>query len=70
MAKWRAVFAFCGLSLSMAVSAAETITYTYDAKGRLVRVVRAGAVNSGIATSYARDKADNRVNVKTTGAPN
>ena len=49
--------------------AAETITYTYDAKGRLVKVVRSGTVNNGVQTEYTHDKADNRTNVTTTGAP-
>jgi hypothetical protein len=49
--------------------AAETITYTYDAKGRLVKVVRTGSVNNGVNTDYSHDKADNRKSVKTTGAP-
>jgi len=46
----------------------ETITYTYDAKGRLVQVVRTGTVNNGGTTTYQHDKADNRKNVTTTGA--
>lgn len=50
-------------------NAAETITYTYDAKGRLVKVVRTGSVNNGVTVTYAHDKANNRKNVKTTGAP-
>lgn len=49
--------------------AAETITYTYDAKGRLVKVARSGTVNNGVQTTYNHDKADNRTNVKTTGSP-
>lgn len=47
------------------VGAAETVTYTYDAKGRLVKVVRSGSVNNGRQTEYQHDKADNRVRVKT-----
>lgn len=50
-------------------NAAETVTYTYDAKGRLVKVVRTGSVNNGVTVTYAHDKADNRKNVKVTGAP-
>jgi hypothetical protein len=52
-----------------AAHAAETITYTYDAKGRLVKVVHAGAVNNGVNADYIFDKADNRKNHKVTGAP-
>ena len=32
--------------------AAETVTYTYDAKGRLVKVVRTGTVNNNVETVY------------------
>jgi RHS Repeat len=46
--------------------AAETVTYTYDARGRLVAVSRAGTVNNGVATSYGYDKTDNRTNVTIT----
>lgn len=53
-----------------AASATETITYRYDAKGRLIKVERAGTVNNGVQTEIARDKADNRTNVKITGSPN
>jgi YD repeat-containing protein len=52
-----------------AASGSETITYTYDAKGRLVKVVHTGTVNNGVTTQYAHDHADNRTNVKVTGAP-
>lgn len=54
-----------------AASAAETVTYTYDARGRLIRVVHTGAVNNNVQTCYKLDKADNRTNVKvtTSGTP-
>lgn len=48
---------------------AETVTYVYDAKGRLVKVIRAGTVNNGVTAEYTHDKADNRKRVKVTGAP-
>jgi hypothetical protein len=72
-AKWRAVAALTGLaavSVPSLAAAAETITYTYDAKGRLVQVVRSGTVNNGVTTTYAHDKADNRTGKTTTGSPN
>ena len=50
--------------------ASETVTYTYDAKGRLVKVERSGTVNNGVKAEYTHDKADNRRNVKVTGSPN
>ena len=50
-------------------SASETITYTYDAKGRLVLVQHAGTVNNNVVANYTLDPADSRTNVKVTGAP-
>lgn len=49
---------------------AETVTYTYDAKGRLVKVVRTGSVNNNVTVDYEHDKADNRTRLKTTNSPN
>ena len=56
--------------LATSASATETVTYTYDAKGRLVKVERSGTVNNQAKTEYEHDKADNRKRVKTTNAPN
>jgi len=50
--------------------AAETITYSYDARGRLIQVARTGTVNNGVTTAYQFDKADNRTGKTTTGSPN
>jgi YD repeat-containing protein len=58
------------IAASTAALASETITYTYDAKGRLVKVERSGTVNNGVTTQYIHDKADNRSNVTVTGSPN
>ncbi len=52
------------------LNATETITYTYDAKGRLVKVVRTGTVNNNVTVDYEHDKADNRTRLKTTNSPN
>lgn len=57
------------LAASPALSA-ETITYSYDAKGRLVKVVRTGTVNNNVTVEYEHDKADNRTRLKTTNSPN
>lgn len=57
------------LALASGAIAAETITYTYDAKGRVVKVEHAGTVNNNVKAEYTHDKADNRTNVKVTGAP-
>ncbi|MEN2791753.1 hypothetical protein ABC974_19130 [Sphingomonas oligophenolica] len=50
-------------------SASETITYTYDAKGRLILVQHSGTVNNNVVANYTFDTADNRRNIKVTGAP-
>jgi hypothetical protein len=52
-----------------AAGATETVTYTYDVKGRLIKVERSGTVNNGVKTEYTHDKADNRKNVKVSGVP-
>ncbi len=56
--------------ITSSVQASETVTYTYDAKGRLVKVERSGTVNNGVKAEYTHDKANNRKNVKVTGSPN
>lgn len=58
------------LGCGQAAHAAETITYSYDARGRLIEVARSGSVNNGVVTSYQLDKADNRVTKTTVGSPN
>lgn len=50
--------------------ASETITYKYDARGRLIEVKRTGTVNNGVTTTYQIDKADNRLTKTTTGSGN
>lgn len=50
--------------------AAETIAYGYDARGRLVQVVRNDGAGNNVVTNYAFDKADNRTGKTTTGSPN
>jgi YD repeat-containing protein len=58
------------LLVGAAAYAAETITYTNYARGRLVQVNRTGTVNNNVVTNYTYDKADNRTNKTTTGSPN
>ena len=55
------------LGLAAAAFAAETITYKYDARGRLIRVSHSGSVNNNVVTNYTYDKADNRNVVTTNG---
>jgi RHS Repeat len=50
--------------------AAETIAYKYDARGRLIQVVRNDGVTNNIVINYSLDKADNRTSKTTTGSPN
>jgi YD repeat-containing protein len=61
------------LLLGVAAYAAETVTYKYDARGRLIEVDRNQVINNAAAnvvTNYSYDKADNRNQVTTTGSPN
>ncbi|MFL6725203.1 MAG: RHS repeat domain-containing protein [Sphingomicrobium sp.] len=62
--------ATAALMIPIAASASETITYSYDARGRLVQVAHSGTVNNGVTTSYVYDKAHNRTSKTTTGSPN
>lgn len=61
-----------GLTALAAVAtanASETLNYSYDARGRLVRVQHSGSVNANVVTNYGYDKADNRTLKNVTGAP-
>ena len=51
------------IAWASAAEAGETVTYSYDSLGRLVRVERAGTVNNGVKAQYSYDPADNRANV-------
>jgi len=52
------------------LSDAESVSYSYDARGRLIRVQRSGGVNNNVQTQYTYDKANNRRSVTTTGSSN
>lgn len=43
--------------------------YTYDARGRVIKVERSGTINNSVVANYTLDRAENRTNVKVTGAP-
>ena len=58
-----------GLAAAAAALASETVTYSYDARGRLVRAAHAGSVNNGANATYGYDKADNRTLKNVSGAP-
>jgi YD repeat-containing protein len=66
----RLMLAFALVGVAGSAAATEAITYTYDAKGRLVKVVRTGTVNNNVTVEYTHDKADNRTRVKVTNSPN
>ena len=69
MSMKKRVVALLIASVSAPAFAEETITYTYDAQGRLKQVVHSGNVNNGVTTTYTYDNVDNRTNVTVTGAP-
>lgn len=73
MKKKLEILAAAGIGLTalaaVAAAASETLTYSYDARGRLVRVQHNGSVNSNVITNYSYDKADNRTLKNVTGAP-
>ena len=50
-----------------AALASETVTYTYDAKGRLTDVHHAGGPTAGAASAYRYDAADNRSHGSASG---
>ncbi|MDC7811713.1 hypothetical protein CA223_18410 [Sphingomonas koreensis] len=65
-----AVIAIAALTgIAAAALASETVTYSYDARGRLVAVKHSGTANNNVQVNYAYDKADNRTNKTVTGAP-
>lgn len=55
--------------LTAVALASETVTYSYDARGRVVAVKHSGTVNNNVQANYSYDKADNRANKTVTGAP-
>lgn len=57
------VLGVAALAAAAAAVASETISYTYDSRGRLVKVHRTGTVNNNVQAEYKYDKADNRTNV-------
>jgi hypothetical protein len=64
------IFVFAITAAAVPALATETLTYTYDAKGRVTKVVRTGTVNNNVTTAYTFDKANNRKNVKVTNSSN
>jgi hypothetical protein len=56
------------LFLATPALAAETVVYTYDAQGRLVKAEHSGSVNNNVKSEYEHDDGDNRTRKKVTGA--
>ena len=60
------------LMVPISANAAETVAYSYDARGRLIKVIRSGSAqsNSNVTTDYTHDKANNRKQFVTINSPN
>lgn len=56
-------------AISVPADASESVTYTYDALGRLTQSATSGGVDSGLTASYTLDAADNRIAYTITGSP-
>ena len=64
----RTVLLLAAAAFALPAPASEVLTYTYDGRGRLTKVVRSGSVNNGASECYTYDKANNRTNVTTATA--
>ena len=63
--------ALAALTVGNAADASDTVTYSYDALGRLIAVSTSGGPNNGQAVSTGYDPAGNRANycLATAGTP-
>jgi hypothetical protein len=64
--KW--LLAGAALTVPAAAAAAETVTYSYDALGRLVGVSTSSDPNDGMSVSTGYDPAGNRASYGVSGA--
>ena len=64
----KATLAAAALTLATQAVAGETVTYSYDALGRLVGTSTAGSVNNGLSVSTGYDPAGNRCHYSVAGA--
>ena len=64
------VAATLGVACSSPAWAGDSVQYTYDARGRLVKVLHSSTstVNQNVQACYKYDKEGNRVKVATTAA--
>jgi len=66
---WTATAALAAaFALPAPAAASETVTYVYDARGRLVEVNRAKPTGT-VKTKYTYDRADNRTKKEVTTTP-
>ena len=65
----RLLLAGSAAAAASAALAGETVTYSYDALGRLTVVSHSGTVNNNINAGYSYDAADNRSSVNVTLGP-
>lgn len=56
------------LLVAVPAVASETVTYTYDELGRMVRTTQTGSVNNGVVTDIDYDPAGNRTDYDVTGS--
>jgi len=63
----RRIAMLMAILLSSSAVAQETVTYRYDALGRLVKVEHAGGRNEDVAVDLAYDPANNRQTYVVTG---
>src|SRR5439155_25018174 len=62
------VLATSSFAFAAASNASETITYKYDALGRLVTTTNSGGLHGGLTTGIAYDPAGNRQSYTVSGA--
>lgn len=55
----------CGAATSVAAS--ESVTYSYDKQGRLIKSSYAGGPNNGVIIGESYDKTGNRIRYTITG---
>lgn len=65
----RLLIAAAFTTVAVPAVSAEAIKYTYDSRGRLIKVETQGGPANGATTTYRHDAASNRTNVTTTNAP-
>jgi hypothetical protein len=64
-----AMIAVLALSSGAAAVAAETVTYSYDALGRLKQASTSGGADNGLTSALNYDPADNRSSYTISGSP-